>query len=179
MLKKEGVNEMLDEDLENAINKQLNAELYSGYMYLSMAAYFESVDLPGFANFMRVHAQEELSHGMKFYDYLVSRGARVTLTEIESPPTEWESTLAVFDHVYRHEQLVTGLINKLVDLSISLSDHATNNFLQWYVAEQVEEEETANAALQKVRLAGDDPSALLLLDQDFAQKVYNPPTPTE
>lgn len=170
---------MLDKEMEEAINKQLNAEIYSGYIYLSMAAYFESIDLPGFANSSRVHAQEELAHGMKFYDYLVSRGARVTLTEIEGPPTEWEGALAVFEHVLRHEQLVTGLINKLVDLAISLSDHATNNFLQWYVAEQVEEEETANTELQKVKLAGDDPSSLLMLDQEFAQKVYTPPAATE
>lgn len=165
---------MLDEEMEKAINKQLNAELYSAYLYLSMAAYFESVNLSGFANWMRVHAQEEVSHGMKFYDYLVSRGARVTLTEIEAPPTEWEGAVAVFDHVLRHEQLVTGLINKLVDLAISLGDHATNNFLQWYVAEQVEEEETASGMLQKVKLAGEDSSSLLMLDQEFAQKVYNP-----
>lgn len=158
---------MIDEEMVNALNKQLNAELYSGYMYLAMAAYFESIDLPGFANWNRVHAQEEFTHGMKFYDYLVSRGARVTLTEIEAPPTEWEGAFAVFDHVLRHEQMVTGLINKLVDLAISQKDHATNNFLQWFVAEQVEEEETAGGILKKVKLAGDDSSALLLLDRDL------------
>ncbi len=159
----------------NAINKQLNAELYSAYLYLSMGAYFESIDLSGFANWMRVQAQEELSHAMKFYDHLVQRGARVTLGVIEAPPTEWDSPLAVFDHVYKHEQMVTGLINKLVDLAISLSDHATHNFLQWYVAEQVEEEESASGVLQKVKLAGDDSSGLLMLDQELARRVFNPP----
>lgn len=158
---------MLDEKIEEAINKQLNAELYSGYMYLSMAAYFESIDLAGFANWSRLHAQEEFTHGMKFYDYLVSRGARVTLTQIEGPPTEWESAIAVFDHVYQHEQVVTGLINDLVDLTISLKDHATNNFLQWFIAEQVEEEETANGVLQRLKLAGDDSAALLMLDKEL------------
>ncbi len=170
---------MLDKEMENAINKQLNAELYSAYLYLSMGAYFESTDLSGFANWMRVQAQEELTHAMKFYDYLVTRGARVTLTEIESPPTEWESPLAVFDHVYRHEQLVTGLINKLVDLAISLSDHATNNFLQWYVAEQVEEEESASGVLQKVKLAGEDSGGLLMLDQELGTRIFNPPNKNE
>ncbi|MCE5214178.1 MAG: ferritin [Methanobacterium sp.] len=166
---------MLDEEMANAINIQLNAELYSGYLYLSMAAYFESTDLSGFANWMRVQAQEELSHAMKFYDYLVQRGARVTLTEIEAPPTEWDSTIAVFEHVYEHEQMVTGLINKLVDLAISISDHATNNFLQWYVAEQVEEEESASGVLQKVKLAGEDSSGLLMLDQELGTRVFHPP----
>lgn len=166
---------MLDKEMENAINKQMNAELYSGYMYLSMAAYFESVDLSGFASWMRVQAQEEYTHGMKFYDYLVTRGARVTLTEIKAPPTEWDSAVAVFEHVYEHEQMVTGLINKLVDLAISLSDHATNNFLQWYVAEQVEEEESSSGVLQKAKLAGKDSSSLLMLDQELGSRVFNPP----
>lgn len=170
---------MLDEEMVSAINKQLNAELYSGYLYLSMAAYFESTDLSGFANWMRVQAQEELSHAMKFYDYLVQRGARVILTEIETPPTEWDSTIAVFEHVYEHEQMVTGLINKLVDLAISISDHATNNFLQWYVAEQVEEEESASGALQKVKLAGEDNSGILMLDQELGSRVFHPPAADE
>ena len=166
---------MLDKEMEKAINKQMNAELYSSYLYLSMGAYFESIDLSGFASWMRVQAQEELSHAMKFYDYLVTRGARVTLTEIEAPPTEWDNAVAVFEHVYKHEQMVTGLINKLVDLAISISDHATNNFLQWYVAEQVEEEESASGVLQKVKLAGKDSSGLLMLDQELSTRVFNPP----
>lgn len=166
---------MLDKEMEEAINKQLNAEFYSAYLYLSMGAYFEAKDLSGFANWMRVQAQEERDHAMKFYDYLVTRGARVTLTEITAPPTEWESAIAVFDHVYRHEQMVTGLINKLVDLAISLSDHATNNFLQWYVAEQVEEEESASTVLQKVKLSEEDSRALFMIDQELATRVYNPP----
>jgi ferritin len=144
-----------------------------------MAAYFEANDLSGFANWMRVQAKEEMTHAMKFYDYLVQRGARITLTEIKAPPTEWDSPIAIFEHVYEHEQMVTGLINKLVDLAISLSDHATNNFLQWYVAEQVEEEESSSGVLQKVKLAGDSPSGLLMLDQELAQRVFTPPTSSE
>jgi ferritin len=169
---------MLDKKMEDAINKQLNAELYSSYLYLSMAAFFESKDLPGFASWMRVQAQEELSHAMKFYDYLVQRGARVSLTQIEEPPTEWESQVAVFEHVYEHEQMVTGLINDLVDLAVSLGDHATNNFLQWYVAEQVEEEESASGVLQKVKLAGDAPSGLFMLDSELGQRIFHPPAPS-
>lgn len=169
----------MEEKMVEAINKQMNAELYSSYLYLSMSAYFEAEDLSGFANWMRVQAKEELSHAMKFYDYLVQRGARVTLTEIEAPPKEWDSALAVFEHVYEHEQMVTGLINGLVDLAISLSDHATNNFLQWYVAEQVEEEESASGVLQKVRMAGETPSGIFMVDNELSQRVFHPPEATE
>ena len=167
---------MLKEKMIESLNFQMNAELYSAYLYLSMAAYFEANDLSGFANWMRVQAKEEMTHAMKFYDYLVQRGARITLTEIKAPPSEWDSPIAIFEHVYEHEQMVTGLINKLVDLAISLSDHATNNFLQWYVAEQVEEEESSSGVLQKVKLAGDSSSGLLMLDQELAQRIFTPPT---
>jgi ferritin len=170
---------MLKDKMVESLNSQMNAELYSAYLYLSMEAYFEANDLSGFANWMRVQAQEEMTHAMKFYDYLVQRGARVTLTEIKSPPTEWDSPVATFEHVYEHEQMVTTLINQLVDLAISLSDHATNNFLQWYVAEQVEEEESSSGVLQKVKLAGDSPSGLLMLDQELSQRIFTPPITTK
>lgn len=166
---------MLDEKMQKSLNYQLNRELYSGYLYLAMAAYFEDKDLPGFGNWMRIQAQEELSHAMRFYDYLVQRGSRVLLAEIETPQKEWDSSLAAFEHVYEHEQMVTGLINDLVDLAIELKDHATNNFLQWYVAEQVEEEESASGVLQKVKMAGESGRALYMLDQELAQRVFHPP----
>ena len=153
---------MVNEKMEAALNAQLNAEVYSGYLYLSMAAYFEDIDLAGFANWMRVQAAEELEHGMKFYDYIIRRGASVTLTAIEAPQTEWESPLL------SHEQMVTGLINDLVDLAIEEKDHATNNFLQWFVEEQVEEEENAMENLAKLKLAGDDNSLLYKLNEEFA-----------
>ncbi len=162
--------------MEEALNKQLNAELYSGYLYLSMAAYFEEIDLGGFANWMRVQAQEELSHGMRFYDYIVQRGARVTLSEIEKPQSSWESPVDVFEHVLSHEKTVSGLIDDLVDLSIEERDHSTNNFLQWFVAEQVEEEESASSALNKVKLANESSNGLFLVDSDFGTRVYTPDT---
>jgi ferritin len=140
-----------------------------------MAAYYEDKDLPGFANWMRVQAQEEMTHAMKFYDYLVQRGARVILDTIEKPPSEWESPLNVSEHVLEHEKKVTGLINDLVNLAMEEKDHATNNFLQWYVAEQVEEEESVGSVLQKVRLAADSSSGLLMVDSELAQRVFNPP----
>lgn len=166
---------MLDERMEEALNFQFNRELYSGYLYLAMAAYFEDQDLPGFANWMRIQAQEELSHAMKFYDYIVRRGGRAVMADIEAPENEWESAIAVFEQVYEHEQMVTGLIHNLVDLALELSDHATNNFLQWFVAEQVEEEESASGVLQKVKMSSQSKSGLYMLDQELAQRVFHPP----
>jgi ferritin len=166
---------MLEKKMEEALNRQLNAELYSSYLYLSMAAYFLSRNLPGFANWMRVQAQEELVHGMKFYDYVAERGGRIALANIEGPPTEWESPEAVFGNVYEHEQKVTGLINELVNLAIQEKDHASNNFLQWFVSEQVEEEASACDVLEKVKLVGGSPNALLLLDRELGQRVFTPP----
>lgn len=170
---------MIKKRVLNALNSQLNAELYSAYLYLSMEAYFESIDLSGFANWMRAQAQEELTHAMKFYDYIVQRGERVDLTSIDEPQKEWDSPLAVFEHVYEHEKKVTGLINDLVDISVAESDHATTNFLQWYVAEQVEEEESASGVLQRVKLTADSPGGLFMLDTELGQRVFNPPAQEE
>lgn len=170
---------MLKKKVLDALNSQLNAELYSSYLYLSMEAYFESIDLSGFANWMRAQAQEELMHAMKFYDYIVRRGERVTLSAIEGPQVEWKSPLAVFEHVYEHEQKVTRMINDLVDLSTSESDHASVNFLQWFVAEQVEEEESANGVLQRIKLTKDSKSGLFMLDSELGQRVFTPPAKEE
>jgi len=169
---------MIDEKMQEAINKQLNAELYSSYLYLSMSAYFQAVNLGGFANWMRVQAKEELAHAMKFYDYVNERGGRVVLRLVEAPPSDWDSPLAVFEHVYQHEQKVTGLINKLVDLAVKARDHATNNFLQWFVSEQVEEEASADEVVQKLKLVGDDPSGLFMIDRELAQRVFVAPAAT-
>jgi len=167
---------MVSKKMEEELNKQLNAEMYSGYLYLAMAAYFEDSDLGGFANWMRVQAQEELSHSMKFYDYINQRGARVTLDAIEKPKSKWNSPVDVFEQVFSHEKTVSGLINDLIDLAIEEKDHATNNFLQWFVAEQVEEEESATAALNKVKLASETSNGLFLIDSDFGNRVFKPDT---
>lgn len=166
---------MIKEKIQEALNQQLNAELFSSYLYLSMAAYFESINLKGFANWMRVQTQEELVHAMKFYNFIIERGGKAVLSAIEGPPTQWKSPLAVFEHAYQHEQKVTGLINNLVDLSIGEQDHATNNFLQWFVAEQVEEEASADEVVQKIKLMGDASGGLFMLDQELAQRVFTPP----
>ena len=165
---------MVNEVMEKALNKQLNAELYSGYLYLSMAAYFEDNDLAGFANYMRVQAHEEQDHAMKFYDYIIRRGAKVTLTEIEAPQTEWKGVIPAFEHVLEHEKMVTGLIDDLVDLAIEQKDHATNNFLQWYVEEHVEEEENAMENLAKVKLADGNPQILYKINEELSAREHHP-----
>ncbi len=167
---------MISKKMQDALNEQINAELYSAYMYLSMVAYFESVNLPGFATWMRAQTQEELMHAMKIYDYVNERGGRVTLKAIDGPTTNWESPLAVFEAVYAHEQKVTGLINKLVDVAIEEKDHATNNFLQWFVNEQVEEESSADEIVQKLKLMANAPDGIHMLDNEMGQRVFTPPT---
>ena len=169
----------MDEKMVEALNSQLNAEMYSAYLYLSMGAYFEDLDLSGFANWMKVQAQEEMTHAMKIHDYIIQRGDRVILTKIEAPQTEWESPVNAFEHVYEHEQKVTGLINQLVNLALSLGDHATNNFLQWFVAEQVEEEESSSGVLKKVKMSNDSLSAMVMLDAELSQRIFTPPTTTK
>jgi ferritin len=140
-----------------------------------MSAYFQSINLPGFANWMRVQAQEELVHAMKFYDFINERGGRVTLQKIDSPPTKWASPLDVFENTYKHEQKVTGLINDLVNLAVGEKDHATNIFLQWFVTEQVEEEASADEVVQKLKLVGKDSGGLFMLDGEMGQRVFTPP----
>lgn len=169
---------MIDQRMQEALNKQINAEIYSAYLYLSMSAHFQSVNLAGFANWMRVQWQEELAHALKFYDYVNERGGRVVLQPVEAPPSAWDSPLALFEHVHQHEQKVTGMINKLVDLAVEIRDHATNNVLQWFVAEQVEEEASADEVVQKLKLVGGDPSALFMIDRELAQRVFVPPAAT-
>ena len=169
---------MLSKQMESALNDQINAEMYSAYLYLAMSAYFQSTNLSGFANWMKIQTQEEMVHAMKFYDYINERGGRVDLQAIEAPPKDWKSPLDVFDATLLHEQKVTSLINNLVDIAIEERDHATNIFLQWFVSEQVEEEDTANEMLQKIKLMGDAPGGMFMLDNEMGQRVFTSPTDT-
>jgi len=161
---------MLTEKMQTALNAQLNAELYSSYLYLSMNAYFKSVNLDGFANWMHYQAQEELEHSLKFYDFIIQRGGKVQLQQIAAPPTEWNSPLAVFEATLEHEQKVTGLINNLVDVAHEERDHATSIFLQWFVSEQVEEEESVGGVLEQLKLMGDAKGALFMIDRELAKR---------
>lgn len=166
---------MFSENMEKALNDQTNAEMYSAYLYLSMAAFFQAEGLSGFSTWMRVQAREEMVHAMKFYDFINERGGRVTLQPIEAPPDAWDSPLAVFEATYRHEQKVTTLINNLVDLALAEHDHATHIFLQWFVTEQVEEEDSANEVIQKINLVGDAKGGMFMLDRELGQRTFTPP----
>ncbi len=166
---------MISKKMEDALNEQVNAELYSSYLYLSMESYFKSQNVNGFANWMRIQTQEEVMHATKIYDFINERGGRVILKTIEGPPTEWDSTLAVFKAVYEHEQKVTGLINDLVDLAIKEKDHATNSFLQWFVNEQVEEESTADEIVQQLKMMENAPGGIFMFDRELGQRVFTPP----
>ncbi|MBN2003695.1 MAG: ferritin [Anaerolineae bacterium] len=157
----------LSKNLEDAINEQIQAELYSAYMYLSMSAYFESLNLPGFAHWMRVQTHEEMEHAMKFYHYVFERGGRVTLCAIQQPPAEFESALDVAEKTYAHEQHVTSLIYKLYELALAEKDHATAAFLQWYINEQVEEENNARTIVEQLKMVGDRVHGLLMLDHQL------------
>ena len=166
---------MISKSIEKALNEQINAELYSSYLYLSMVSYFESVNLSGFATWMRAQTQEEIMHAMKMYDFVNERGGRVILQAIDAPPSEWDSPLAAFEAAYAHEQLVTGRINDLVNLAVEEKDHATNAFLQWFVNEQVEEEASADNVVQNLKVAQNAPGALFIIDRELGQRVFTPP----
>lgn len=160
----------MKESIEKALNNQINAELQSAYLYLSMSAYFESINLKGFANWMRIQAQEEVGHAMRFFKFIFDRNGRVTLHSIDKPEGTWKSPLDAFENVYSHEQKVTGLINGLVDLAKKENDHATQNFLQWFVGEQVEEEASALEIVEKLKLIKDSANGLLMLDMELSKR---------
>lgn len=170
---------MLSERIGKALDMQINAELYSAYLYLSMAAWSQAQGLDGFGNWFTIQAREELAHAMRFYGYVYERGGRVTMSVIAAPPTDWDSPLALFEETLKHERKVTGLINGLVDLARAESDHATENMLQWFVAEQVEEEGTADKIRQKVALVGTEGQGLYMVDAELAARVFTPPANEE
>jgi len=162
---------MLKPDIQDAFNKQITGEYYSSYLYLSMAAWFESKGLKGFAHWMLVQSQEELTHVLKFFKFIHDRNGRVQLEAIDQPPREWESPLDVFRATLAHEEDVTASIDQLVDLALHHRDHAAYNFLQWFVAEQVEEEANVGDLISQLELVADDGRALLMLDRELAQRV--------
>lgn len=164
----------IDKKMQDAINEQINAELYSAYLYLSMASHFEEMNLKGFANWMRCQYLEETMHAMKFFNFVNERGGRVILAPIAGPETTWDSYVAVFEQVAQHEAHVTALINKLVHLARSLDDYASDSFLMWYVDEQVEEEATADEILTRLRMIGNDANALYTLDTELKARVPAP-----
>lgn len=164
----------ISKKIEESFNAQMVREFYSSYLYLAMAGYFEDTGLKGFANWMRMQAEEERMHSMKFYDYILSRGGKITLGQIEAPPKEWKSTLNAFEETLKHEELVTSHIHKLASLAIEEKDHAAHSFLKFFIDEQVEEEDQVNEILDKLRLVKDSPGGLFMLDADLGKR----PLPT-
>ena len=161
---------MLGKAVEDAMNEQIKNEFYSAYQYLSMAAYCESENLPGFAQWMRTQAQEETEHAMKFYNFILDRNGRVVLQGIEGPVVEFGSPLEVFEQALEHEQKVTAMIDELYALSVTENDYASQTFLQWFVTEQVEEEKNAGDVVDTLKMIGDKSEALFLLDRELGQR---------
>jgi ferritin len=161
----------INKKMLDAINEQINAELYSAYMYLSMSAYFESVNLPGFAKWMKIQWQEEIGHADKFFNYIHERGGQVTLKAIDQPPAKWKSPLDAFEATLAHEQKVTGLIDDLVALARKEKDNATEVLLQWYVTEQVEEEKNADQIVRQLKMIKDSSGGLIMLDHHLGKRT--------
>ncbi|OGO29163.1 MAG: ferritin [Chloroflexi bacterium RBG_16_52_11] len=161
---------MINKTVQDAINEQIKNELYSAYLYLSMSAYFEAENLPGFAHWMRVQAGEEQEHAMKFYAYVCERSGRVQLKAIDQPPFEWSSTMEVFQQVLQHEQKVTSLIHNLFTLALKENDYPTQVMLHWFINEQVEEEKNASAILEQVKMIEARGSAILYLDHELGER---------
>ena len=166
---------MMNEKLEKAFNDQINAEFYSEYLYLSMLAYFERLNLQGFKNWMDVQRQEEHAHAMGLFNYVHERGGKVVLQPIAQPETDWESPLAVFEAVLKHEQLVTSKINALMDVADDVRDRAAVSFIDWYVKEQVEEENNVNNVLKTLRLICNDTNCLYMYDKELATRTFVAP----
>lgn len=166
---------MISKEMTKALNKQINAELYSAYLYMSMSAYASFTGLKGAANWFTVQAKEEMIHAQMFYDYIVRQSEHVNLMAIEQPPTKFKSLKDLYEQGLAHEKKVTAMINNLVNLAGDQKDHATDIFLQWFVTEQIEEEENARDILDRVKLAGDAGAAVFMIDNELATRVFTPP----
>ena len=161
---------MLKQTVQDAINEQIKNEFYSAYVYLSMSAYCQTINLPGFANWMRVQSREEVSHAMRLFDYVIDRDGRVVLEAIGRPPTEVKSPLDLAEQILEQERRVTGMIERLYELAIKENDYATQAQLQWFITEQVEEEKNANTIFEQLKMVGDNRTALLMLDMELGKR---------
>ena len=161
--------------MQDALNTQIAKEMYSSNLYLSMAGYYYTLNLNGFANWMRVQAQEEMVHALKLYDYLAARGGHAKISNIDEPPSQWASPMAAFEASFEHEKMVTNSINSLADLAIKEGDHATSILLQWFVTEQVEEEANVNDVLERLKMMGDFKGGLFMVDGELKQRRFVPP----
>jgi ferritin len=170
---------LMNPKIEKAINEQINAEFFSAYLYIAMSSWFDSTGLKGFAHWERIQAMEERDHALKFFDYLCARGGRPVMKAIDAPPSTWKTPDDVFEAQLAHELKVTEMINNLVNLAQGEKDHATVNFLQWFVSEQVEEEENARTVIDQLKLISLEKGAgIFMLDKEMATRVYTPPVQT-
>ncbi|MFQ5343955.1 MAG: ferritin [Anaerolineae bacterium] len=160
--------------LQDMMNDQIKHELYSAYIYLSMSAYCESINMPGAAHWMRLQAQEEVAHGMKFFDFIIDRGGQVSLQVIDQPPTEFASLLDIFEQALAHEKHVTSLINSIYDVAMREQDYAAQALLQWFVTEQVEEEKNADDVVQTLKMVEGQPAGLFIVDRELGARVLEP-----
>ena len=167
---------MISPKMEEALNEQINREMYSAYLYMSMSSYCNSTGLKGFANWFMVQYHEEMVHAMKLYEYILRQSGRVRLKAIQEPPADFESPLDMFNKTLDHERFITQSINERMDLAVSEKDHATQIFLQWYVNEQVEEEQNDNDIITQLKLIGDNPQGLMMLDRELAARLTTVPT---
>lgn len=168
---------MISPKIQDAINQQINAEFWSAYLYLAMGMHSEAEGHQGIANWFRIQFKEEQAHAEIFINYLLSRGGRVELKAIDAVPTSWESPLEAFEHTLEHEEKVTAMINALYALAEQEHDYATRGKLDWFVAEQVEEEENARQLIDRLKMMGDNTMALYSFDQELGARVYNVPAP--
>lgn len=165
---------MQNEKMIQAVNDQVNKELFSAYFYLAMQAYFSSLNLDGFANYFRVQVQEERDHALGFFNYLNKIGGKITFAEIQKPQSEFSSPQEVFELALNHEQFVTQSIYSLMNIAREIQDHTTEIFLQWYITEQAEEEENMGRVLNKLKLIKGDGAGLFMIDSELAQRIYTP-----
>ena len=161
---------MIKAKVQNEFNKQINRELYSAYLYVAMAAYFESINFKGFSKWLQVQAKEETGHAERFYKFLFARGGKPVLAEIAKPQEAWASPLKAFEAAYEHEKKITAFINGLVELADQEKDYASGDFLQWFVTEQVEEEYSTNDVVKKLKLIGDSVTGLFMLDAELGKR---------
>jgi len=174
-----GGKRMLSEKITNALNEQVNWELYSSYLYLSMSAYAEGANMKGIANWLYIQAKEEMAHAIHMYQYILERGAAPHLMAIDAPDKTYDGLKDVFEKIYAHEQKVTARINNIATLAMQENDHACYQFIMWYVNEQVEEEANDTDILAKLELIGDNKGLLVNLDNELAARVYVNPFPTD
>lgn len=166
---------MISPKLQEALNEQINKEIFSEYLYLQMQSWFGNENLDGFVNFFLVQTKEERFHAMKFYNYLIERGGRILLKAIDAPKNDFKNAEEIFAYSLNHERFVTARIHGLMDLAVAEKDHALVSFLKWFIDEQVEEEATFEKALAKIRLVAGNGYGLLMLDQEMAKRVFTPP----